>query len=400
MDQFPADDILRSLVSRVFHIESVTLIRDGIFRFTGHLFSEDSAAAYDQLSDTMKPQGLTPLFRVEKNEQVIYLVKNPPKAKPSNPVINLILFGLTLLSVLLSGAIYSIQAPPAGSETDLIRLVLAHIGDGWPFAVSLLAILTSHELGHYFAGKYHHTEVTLPFFIPLPFSSFGTMGAFIQMKETPKNKRILMDIGMAGPIAGLVVCIPLLLLGLSLSHVEPLPQVIAAGQGYQIEGNSIIYLITKYLVFQRWLPEPASYGNMPHLLYWIRYLFTGAPIPLGGYDVILHPVAWAAWAGLLVTSLNLIPAGQLDGGHILYTLIGNRGMRLVYPFILGGLVLLGFLWNGWFLWAALIFLFGRSFAEPLDQITSLDIRRKWFVAGMLIIFVLVFIPIPLIIIGG
>lgn len=209
-----------------------------------------------------------------------------------------------------------------------------------------------------------------------------------------------MDIGMAGPIAGLVVCIPLLLLGLSLSHVEPLPQVIAAGQGYQIEGNSIIYLITKYLVFQRWLPEPASYGNMPHLLYWIRYLFTGAPIPLGGYDVILHPVAWAAWAGLLVTSLNLIPAGQLDGGHILYTLIGNRGMRLVYPFILGGLVLLGFLWNGWFLWAALIFLFGRSFAEPLDQITSLDIRRKWFVAGMLIIFVLVFIPIPLIIIGG
>jgi membrane-associated protease RseP (regulator of RpoE activity) len=125
----------------------------------------------------------------------------------------------------------------------------------------------------------------------------------------------------------------------------------------------------------------------------------GQPVPLGGTDVLLNEVAWAGWAGLLVTGLNLIPAGQLDGGHALYVLIGRRA-RQVLPFVIVALVGLGFLWSGWFLYAALIFFMGRVHAEPLDQITELDPKRKALAVLVLIIFVLIFTPVPLMIIGA
>jgi membrane-associated protease RseP (regulator of RpoE activity) len=131
-------------------------------------------------------------------------------------------------------------------------------------------------------------------------------------------------------------------------------------------------------------------------LYWIRYFFTGRPLPLGGMDVMLHPIAWAGWAGILVTSLNLIPAGQLDGGHIFYVLFDRIKARRILPFIIGGLAILGFFWNGWWLWAALIFFFGRTHAEPLDQITPLDKKRKILGFLALFIFIIVFIPVPLV----
>ncbi len=175
------------------------------------------------------------------------------------------------------------------------------------------------------------THVTLPYFLPFPLSPFGTLGAFIQLKEPPRNKRILMDIGIAGPLAGLVVAIPVLLLGLSLSKVEPIN--LAPGQGFTLEGNSLLYLFAKFLVFGRLLPAPSSYGNLPPVLYWIRYFFTSQPLPLGGMDVMIHPIAWAGWAGLLVTAINLIPAGQLDGGHLMYVLLGktDAGFMAFYP---------------------------------------------------------------------
>ena len=264
---------------------------------------------------------------------------------------------------------------------------------GIPFAASLLAILGAHEFGHYLAGRYHHTHVTLPYFLPFPFSPFGTLGAFIQLKEPPRNKRILMDIGIAGPLAGLVVAIPVLLFGLSLSKVEPIH--LSPGQGFTLEGNSLLYLFAKFLVFGRLLPAPSSYGNLSPVLYWIRYFFTSQPLPLGGMDVMIHPVAWAGWAGLLVTAINLIPAGQLDGGHLMYVLLGKR-VRALWPFILAILVLLGFVWTGWWLWAALIFFLGRIYAEPLDQITQLDPPRKAIAVLGIIIFFLVFTPVPLV----
>ena len=223
------------------------------------------------------------------------------------------------------------------------------------------------------------------------------MGAFIQLKEPPRNKRILLDIGIAGPLAGLVVAIPVLLLGLWLSQVSRIE--IDPRAGFTLEGNSLLYLASKFLVFGQLLPAPASYGDLNPILYWIRYFFTGQPLPIGGMDVMIHPVAWAGWAGLLVTALNLIPAGQLDGGHVIFVLLGKRA-RLLWPLVLWGLIALGFVWNGWWLWAGIIFILGRVYAEPLDSITTLDPNRRLLALLGIVVFFLVFTPVPLIAITG
>ena len=133
------------------------------------------------------------------------------------------------------------------------------------------------------------------------------------------------------------------------------------------------------------------------MFFWLKYFFTSQPLPLGGLDVQIHPVAWAGWAGLCVTALNLIPAGQLDGGHILSMLLGKERAQKTLPFVLGALLVMGFAWRGWWLWAGLIFFTGRRHAEPLDQITRID--RKHQILGIiaLVIFLLIFIPVPLII---
>jgi membrane-associated protease RseP (regulator of RpoE activity) len=337
---------------------------------------------------------ITPLFRVEEDSETIILLKGIVKPKSSNPWINLILFIVTGISVVFAGSLPEYRGPLTSDLSEVLPHLLPALFRGLAFAASLLAILLAHEFGHYLAARYHRSAVTLPYFIPFPFSLFGTMGAFIQLKEPPKNKRILLDIGIAGPLAGLVVAIPLLFLGLYLSQIDKLPLFLAQGQAISLEGNSLLYLIMKFIVFGQWLPAPSNLAGLNPLIYWLRYFFTGHPIPYGAVDVLLHPVAWAGWAGLLITALNLIPAGQLDGGHILYGLFGKRS-RIILPFILVALIILGTVWSGWWLWAFLIFLLGRSHAEPLDQITPLDSRRKALAVFGLVVFVLVFTPIPL-----
>jgi membrane-associated protease RseP (regulator of RpoE activity) len=226
--------------------------------------------------------------------------------------------------------------------------------------------------------------------------SFGTLGAFIRLKAPPKNRRVLLDVGLAGPLAGLIIAIPLLLIGLANSDVGQLP--LNPMEGNAMEGNSLLYLGAKYLVTGRVLPEPMTYHQSEPLQYWIRYFFTGRPFPAGGADVMLGPIAWAGWVGLLVTALNLIPAGQLDGGHLIYVL-SRRTARALWSVIVVALVLLGMVWPGWYLWAILIFFLGRAHAQPLDTITPLDSRRKALAVLGIIIFFLVFTPVPLTIFG-
>jgi membrane-associated protease RseP (regulator of RpoE activity) len=391
--------VIHSIVSRVLAIQDVTVEDDkkGYFlRYRGRL-RQDSVVAYDQLSRELRPLDITPLFRREADLHTVLLTRGVIRAKPGNPLVNLVLFVLTAISVLMAGVLFapSEQAPMLPGD-GIFSYTLRNLRLGIPFAATLLTILTAHEFGHYLAGRFHKVHVTLPYFIPMPPfifpNPFGTMGAVIQLKEPPRNRRFLMDIGIAGPLAGFVLAVPLLILGLSLSDVQPLP---ANPEGLILEGNSLLYLAAKFLVFGRALPEPATFGGLSPLLYWVRYFFTGSPLPLGGEDVLLHPVAMAAWGGLLVTAINLIPAGQLDGGHLLYVLVGKRA-RAFWPFILGALVLLGFAWMGWWLWAAIIFLLGRLYAEPLDQITELDPKRKLLAVVGLIIFFLVFTPVPMI----
>ena len=384
---FPETEICTSFVSRVFRIDDVTSEdpRKGFFlRYRGELLSEDSAQAYDQLADLLSPYNAMPLFRMEDGRQVIYLAQKQPEPPKDKVSTNIILFVLTVFSVMLAGA-----QPEGPMPNDFVGQLLAlgkSIFTGWPFALSLLGILLSHEFGHYFMSRYHKTPATLPYFIPFPLSPLGTMGAAILMRGTPKNKRILFDIGIAGPIAGLVVAIPVLFYGLSLSTlgtIDPNPN------GY-IEGNSLIYLFAKFVTFGQLLPAPIEPQG---LLYWVRYFFTGGPVPFGGTDVFIHPVAFAGWAGILVTALNLIPAGTLDGGHVIYGLFGDKA-RKAFPFIVGLLLVFGFFWSGWWLWAALLFWLGRVQAQPLDQITTLDPTRRLIGYAMIIVFLLVFTPVP------
>ena len=393
---YPEIEILNNLVSHVFRVEDVTLgepARGLIARYRGQIIPEDTVAAYDQLSDSLKSYNITPLFRMDKGQQVVYLVPSKPDPKPAQVSINIILFLLTVLSVLFVGMqpVGQMPSDAAGQILFLAKNLLT----GWPYAVSLMSILLAHEFGHYLMSRHHKTQATLPYFIPLPISQLGTMGAAIIMQGTPKNKRVLFDIGVAGPLAGMVVAIPVLFLGLSLSHLD----VIKPVAGMYQEGNSLLYLLAKYLTFGKLLPAPVSLGGVTPFMYWLKYFFTGQPYPIGATDVFISPVAFAGWVGLLVTALNLIPAGTLDGGHVVYSWFGEKAAK-AFPFILLALVALGVFWNGWWIWAVLLLWLGRVHAEPLDQITPLDLNRRAVAALVILIFILTFSPVPFAVFSG
>ena len=405
---FPELEVLNNYVSRIFRVEDVTSgdQRQWIMRYRGYFLSEDTASAYDQLADLVKSYGLTPLFRTEDGKQVIYLVRTPVIPKPTARIyINVILFVLTVFSIMLMG----VDIPPEFIPADCsypFTLLLKYIFSGWPFALSMMGILFAHEMGHYVACRIYGVPATLPFFIPAPLiSPLGTLGAFIAMRGIPKNKRILFDVGVAGPIAGLVIAIPVLFIGLSLSSLGPIEQLQGCSSGF-LEGNSIFYLFAKYAVFGKLLPEPVSFGGLSLTLYWIRYFLSGQPTPFNGLDVQLHSVALAGWAGLLVTALNLVPVGTLDGGHVAYGLFGEKA-RKIFPIAMGVLIALVFLpglitfsfdsFNfSWLLWAFIMFWLGNVRTQPLDDITPLDPTRRMIGYAMLVIFILLFTPIPMV----
>ncbi|NPV42124.1 MAG: site-2 protease family protein [Anaerolineae bacterium] len=386
---------LDALAAQHFNIEEITYggpKQPYIARYRGTLKVSDSQAAYESIEKALQPLGIVALLRKEDESLNLYLLPELEKKKEPRSYLNLVLFILTLFSVLFTGGMYGYEGDlPQGAWQTILVLVKS----GWPFAVTLLAILGAHEFGHYFAGRKHGVQVTLPYFIPLPLSLFGTMGAFINMRSLPKNRRALFDLAIAGPLSGFVVSIIALIIGLNLSTISQLPTSAAPGSGLQMEGNSLLYLLMKYLTFGKLLPQPAGITGIALLIYWVRYFFTGQPFPWGALDVMLHPVAWAGWAGLFVTGINLLPAGQLDGGHIFSTLFGEKTSRTIFPFLVAGLVILGFFSNVWWIWAALLMIFGRHYAQPFDQVSELDAKRKWLGYLALLIFVLTFIPVPI-----
>ena len=405
---FPDIEVLTDHVSRIFRIEDVTSgdHKEMIVRYRGRLIAEDTAAAYDQLAEALKPQGITPLFRKEGDRHTVILVPTPVIPGRSPRVwINVVLFIITVFSVMLTG----VDLPPAMMPTDGSipwAYMFQHIFTGWPFALSMLGILFTHEMGHYLMCRYYKVPATLPYFLPAPLiSPLGTMGAFIMMRGIPKNKRILFDVGVAGPLAGLIVTIPVLFLGLSLSHLGPIQHPASGSSGF-LEGNSLFYLFAKYVVFGKLLPEPATMSGLSSVVYWIRYFLTGHPIPYGGLDVQLSSVALAGWAGLLVTALNLVPVGTLDGGHVAYGLFGEKA-RQIFPIAVAILIALIFLpvlltlsftaFNvSWVFWVFILFWLGNVRTTPLDDITELDTKRRLLGFLVLFIFFLIFTPIPMV----
>ena len=386
---------LEAAVTGLFSVRDVTLGIPGqpeAIRLRG-LLQVPSDRAYPQIAARFRPLGYTAVLRNDPDHDMHVLLAVPgvmPQEAGSRLWLNALLFVLTILSTLFVGATWSDQVP---ANADL-TWILTHLWVGWPFALSLMTILTGHELGHYFAGRYYKVPVSLPFFIPKPVPPLGTMGAFIVMKGRTVNRRQMLTVGAAGPLVGFALAVPILILGLSLSTVEPMAAP-EPGAMIFLEGNSLLYLLLKFAVFGQILPGSGSPPTLMAALTEAGAALLGTfPIDIG-YDVFIHPVALAGWAGLLVTAFNLLPVGQLDGGHVLYSLVGQRAKILTWP-IIGVLLVLGILfWQGWLLWAALIFFFGQSHPDPLDDVTRLDTSRKLVAVAVLLVFVLTFSVLPM-----
>jgi len=306
--------------------------------------------AVKQIKEKSDFVGLMPLFRRRKEKTLIQFV---PKLKPpekANYTINIILFILTIITTMFAGALQKGVNP------------FLKIYTGIPFSFTIMLILGSHELGHYFASKRLGIDATLPYFIPFP-HFIGTFGAVIKVKAPITNKKALLEIGAAGPLVGLIFAIPAVVIGLKLSTVIPVEE---GGLGL---GSSILFnLISKVVV-----------GDVPP-----------------GKDILLHPVAFAGWIGLFVTALNLLPMGQLDGGHIMYGLIG-RYQAWIGWVVFSSLFIFGFLWQGWFIWAILIMWFVKvKHPAPLDDISPISLKHKIMGVVAMIFLILTFIPAPFI----
>jgi len=352
---------LAASIGAVFAVRSITTSvgADRQMRFEGDLLTEPRAAS-ERILSSFKQRGYTARLRTESDHVVVIATRGLFVARPILDVRAAVLFVLTLVSVLYIGALWE-----GMTSSEFLQRPLA----GLPFAATLMGILMAHEAGHYVVSRHFGMAVSLPYFIPFPLPPFGTMGSVIRAQQPMHDRRQALLIGAAGPLAGLCVAIPLLVVGLLRSTVQPL----ILTPGAVMEGNSILYATIKFVIFGRLLPG-------------------------GGYDVFLHPVAMAAWGGLLVTMLNLIPAGQLDGGHVAYALLGKR-TRWLNRIVVVITLALGFVHPAWWGWAFILLLLGQRSDEPLDDVTPLTAGQRALAIGMLVLFVLLFTPKPLVIIG-
>jgi membrane-associated protease RseP (regulator of RpoE activity) len=319
------------------------------------------------LSDPFAPRPVRP---GEFGEPGTWIATPPP---PSPPKFqhrygrHLVLLVLTLLTTSLSGSCHYLNFEASvGSLTSPIA-VWPFLMSGLTYSVPLLLILGAHEFGHYYYCRRHDVDATLPYFLPAPIPLTGTVGAVIRIREAFPSKRALFDIGVAGPIAGFVVMLPLLYWGITMSAVVRFP-----------ENTDLIYFGEPLLLkAMAWL----HFGDLPE-----------------GFDIVLHPMGFAAWFGMLATALNLLPFGQLDGGHISYALFGRQSW-LVSLATLATAVLLTLRSSSWFfitlmLLAMALFL-GLRHPRVIDEEASLDGQRALVALLALIMFLICFTPVPI-----
>lgn len=296
----------------------------------------------------------------------------PPRHSPGRLLLHLALFVATLATTSIVGGLMfaspELELRLARSPSSGLALLWRLVSDrevlsaGLTFSIPLMAILLAHEMGHYVACRRHRLDATLPFFIPVPFG-IGTMGAFIRIRSPLMTKRELVDVGASGPIAGFVLSLPVLVWGILQSQVvHELPK-----GGYLVFGEPILFKLLSRVIH----PQLAA-----------------------GADLLLHPTAYAAWVGLLVTALNLLPFGQLDGGHITYAALGRVHRLVAWP-LLVVLVVLGFKWTGWWIWAIVALVMGVRHPWVPGEDDPFPQDRRWVVATSWIIFLLSFTPEPI-----
>lgn len=337
----------------------------GVQVFRGEL-REPPASVFERLRNAFGDSRVPLLQQDERLGSAIILmpkqIEEETMKRPVRPWLHWLLFVLTILTTTWAGAAHQginlFQAPE--------RFV-----EGLPYSLGLLAILGVHELGHYFMARHHRMNVTPPFFIPVPFA-LGTFGAFIQMRSPAENRRILFDVAVAGPLAGFVVAVPALLVGLQSSAIV-FSGVDPAGAGHHLGGTSV--------------------GSS--LLFAVLAKFAFGEALQAGHLVQLSPLAFAGWLGLFITALNLVPVGQLDGGHTVRALFGQRIGGAISSVAMWTLFLLAiFVWPGLMMWALIVFFIAGRSAPPLDDLTPLTPGRRWIGYLTFAILAVIIVPLP------
>jgi Zn-dependent protease len=335
-----------------------------ILEFEGKL-TRNADIVFQRIQESFAGETITPmLLEGEENEARVLLVPAakvmPNERERPNWALHWGLFAATIATTTWAGALHAgvnlLQEP-------------ARFAVGLPYSLGLLLILGAHELGHYFTAKAHGIKVTPPYFIPIPFA-LGTFGAFIKIKSLTPNRRALFDVAVAGPLAGLAFAIPALLIGLRQSQLVP-------NNGPESLGHAGVSISSSVL------------------LACLAKVSLGASV-VEGQQLLLHPLAFAGWLGLIVTALNLLPIGQLDGGHISHALFGSRHAHAVSMVALVSLFLLAlFVWPGLMFWAFIVFFMaGTRDAPAANDVTPLGPPRKALACFAFLLLLLIIVPVP------
>ncbi len=319
---------------------------------------------FDSLRKSLSEKGYVPMLRYEKGEHIIYIIQKP-KRKEKSIWINISLLIATIITTILTGSILNMGHSEIQSVANILDIFsIDNLFSGTVFfALPLMSILFVHEMGHYFTSKKHGIKTSLPFFIPippiLPGFNIGTFGALISSSDPMPNKKALFDVGISGPLAGFIIAIPVAAIGIATSEIVPISDF---SSGEVILGSSFLFIILSNMIHT--IPE--------------------------GFALNMNSTAFAGWVGLLITSINLLPAGQLDGGHIFRAVLGEKQKYA------GWIAVFIMIFTGWTFFAIIIVLMmGMMHPPPLNDDTDIDMKRKALFFIALAILILCFIPFPI-----
>ncbi|KAA0007513.1 MAG: site-2 protease family protein [Thermoplasmata archaeon] len=354
---------IKSEVERYFPFYDSRVEEDGLIFFCNIDREEDIEYKFALLRENLSRYNFIPLIRKEGGEYILYIFPAKVKKKGTSTVVNLALLIATLITTTLTGSLLmsdKMSLLEAGAIEEITKF--ENLLNGFiQFSLPLLTILGVHEMAHYFASRKHNIKTSLPFFIPVPpiFGfNIGTFGALISSREPIHNRKALFDIGFSGPIAGFMVAIPIVIYGIMNSEIVPKE----SASGKIVLGSFLLFDILTRLILN---------------------------ISTYQYTIILHPAAFAGWVGLVITSVNLLPIGQLDGGHIARAVLGDKQRHL------GWIAVITLLFTGWFAFALIIaLLFGVNHPPPLNDISKVDTKRKILFGVAMIILILCFSAYP------